>query len=74
MTETYEAEVIQDGMAVAGVSGSDLPTVHREAMHYWAQYQQDGPTYIRWKGMSPEQYETLKRYLAGDDAPTAETT
>ncbi len=62
----YEAEVIQDGIAVASVVGADLPTVHREIMHYWMQYQQDGPAKIRWKNMEPADFEEFKRHLSGE--------
>jgi len=63
----YEAEIAQGGIAVATVEGPDLPTVHREIMHYFAQYAQDGPTEIRWKNMKPADFEALKAFLGGTE-------
>lgn len=43
----YSAEIWQDGMMVAGVSGADPEAVRREAMHYAMVYAQDGKVEIR---------------------------
>jgi hypothetical protein len=65
MPREYEAELIQDGIAVASVTGADIASVHREIMHYWMQYQQDGPTEIRWKNMGHDDFEALRRHITG---------
>ncbi len=61
----YEADIVQGGQVVASVDGPDIETVHREAMHYFAQYMQDGPTEIQWKNMGPAEFEKLKDFLGG---------
>lgn len=45
-TKIYEFEIWQDGVSVAGGSGSDLEAIKREMVHYAAQYVQDGPIKI----------------------------
>ncbi len=47
MSDEWRAQLWQDGMVVAAVSGPDGESVQREIKHYAAQYEQDGPVRIR---------------------------
>lgn len=42
----YSAKLIQEGIEVAGVSGTDKEAVLREIFHYALIYEQDGPVTI----------------------------
>lgn len=46
-------EIVQGGIVVACGSGPDQDAVTREAVHYAAQYLQDGPVQIRGTIKSP---------------------
>ena len=46
---SFEAELWQDGMMVAGASGPTKEVVEREINHYAMVYSQDGPVEIKRK-------------------------
>lgn len=58
----YKLGIWQDGIEVAGVSGSDFERVYREAMHYQMVYSQDGPTEMR--GIPLDKMDWVKAQLA----------
>ncbi len=47
MSKEYEFELYQDGIMVAGGSGTVLADVRREALHYASVYAQDGPVKLK---------------------------
>jgi hypothetical protein len=49
MTREYSFEIWQDGVCVAGASGTNGPRVMSEIMRYARQYMQDGAIEIRGK-------------------------